>query len=154
MDIFNDGYLFARFLLSLVTLGYGAVTILADFNKTHATNPNWTPHARFHVVWQISSYAGFGLLALALIWVPGPEATARLYLASLFAVIVYAAFFVALFTMKLYGGRTFDENGYLPFTVRVAHRQRLMDLNVAVFSGLTVMLAASLLVLTRMALAG
>lgn len=154
MDILSDGFLFVRILLTLVTLGYGAVTMLADFNKTHATNPNWTPHARFHVVWQISSYAGFGLLALTLIWVPGPYTAARLYLASLFAVIVYAAFFVALFTMKLYGGRTFDENGYQPFPVRVANRPRLMDVNVTVFSGLTVMLVATLLLLSRTALAG
>ena len=57
--------------------------MFADFNKTHATNPKWTPHARFHVVWQISSYVGFGLLALALIWWPGPLAIERLYLVAL-----------------------------------------------------------------------
>ena len=43
-------------LLALVTLGYGFVTILADFNKTHATNPKWTPHARFHVVWHMQLF--------------------------------------------------------------------------------------------------
>ena len=63
--------LLARVLLTLVTAGYGFVTILADFNKTHASNPKWTPHARFHVVWQINSYIGFGLLALVLLWWPG-----------------------------------------------------------------------------------
>jgi hypothetical protein len=55
-----DATLLARVLLTLVTLGYGLATIFADFNKTHAINPKWTGHARFHVVWQISSYAGFG----------------------------------------------------------------------------------------------
>jgi len=54
----------ARILLTLTTLGYGLATIKADFNKTHATNPAWTPHARFHVVWQILSYSGVGLIAL------------------------------------------------------------------------------------------
>jgi len=38
MDIFTDGNLIARILLSLVSVGYGGVTILADINKTHATN--------------------------------------------------------------------------------------------------------------------
>ena len=100
--------LFARVLFSLVTLGYGLVTIKADFNKTHATNPLWTGHARFHLVWQITSYLGFALLALALIWLPGPYALERLYLAGTFAGIVYGAFFIALVSMPLYGGRTFE----------------------------------------------
>jgi hypothetical protein len=54
-----DYILLARILLTLVTLGYGLATVFADFNKMHATNPQWTPHARFHVVWQICSYVGF-----------------------------------------------------------------------------------------------
>jgi hypothetical protein len=47
----------ARIFLTLTVLGYALVTVKAVFNKTHATNPKWTPHARFHVVWQILSYA-------------------------------------------------------------------------------------------------
>src|SRR5438309_65427 len=104
-----DGLLAARLLLTVVTIGYGFITILADFNKTHATNPAWTPHARFHVVWQITSYAGFALIALALIWVPGPFERERLFLACGFAGVVFAAFFIALLAMPLYGGRTFDD---------------------------------------------
>ena len=65
-----DRFLVARGLLSLVTIGYGALTVKADFNETHATNPLWTGHARFHVVWQITSYVGFGLIALGLIGCP------------------------------------------------------------------------------------
>jgi hypothetical protein len=34
----------ARVLLTLATLGYSLLPALADFNKTHATNPLWTPH--------------------------------------------------------------------------------------------------------------
>jgi hypothetical protein len=151
MEMFYDGYLFARILLTVVTLGYGAATIRADFNKTHATNPLWTPHARFHLVWQVSSYAGFGLLALGLIWAPGPLAAERLYFASLFAAIVYGAFFVARFTMKIYGGSTYDENGYLPLTVKMARRPQFVDLNVAVFTGLSLVLAVTLLVLSQSA---
>ena len=93
--------------------------MIADFNKTHATNPKWTPHARFHVVWQISSYVGFGLLAFALIWWPGPLAVERLYLVALMGAIVYAAFFVALIAMPVYGGAAYDKNGYQPFKAPV-----------------------------------
>ena len=153
MEAFTDGNLIARILLSLATLGYGGITILADINKTHATNPNWTPHARFHVVWQVASYAGFGLLALALIWAPGPYAIARLYLASGFAAIVFGAFFLALFTMQLYGGRTFDDNGYQPFTLSVGRRPRQMDVNVTAFSGFILVLVAAVVLLARTAAA-
>ena len=79
MDLSYDHNLLARILLTVMTAGYGLVTIKADFNRTHATNPLWTPHARFHVVWQILSYVGFGLIAFALIWIPGPLYVERLY---------------------------------------------------------------------------
>jgi hypothetical protein len=137
-----DLTLLARVLLTLVTLGYGAITVLADFNKTHATNPKWTPHARFHVVWQISSYVGFGLLALALTWWPGPAAVARLYLVALMGAIVYIAFFVAVFAMPIYGGTTYDDNGYLPFAAPVPIIARKWDVNITAFSVLAAILIA------------
>ena len=86
----------ARILLTLTVLGYAAVTIKADFNKTHATNPKWTPHARFHVVWQILSYSGVGLIALYLIWSDGPNPIERLYLAAAISAAIYGAFFAAV----------------------------------------------------------
>src|SRR5581483_7853702 len=110
-----DLTLLARILLTLVTLGYGFATVLADFNKTHATNPAWTPHARFHVVWQILSYAGVALIALWLIWAPGPMAAERLDLAAAFAVAIYGAFFAAVLARRIYGGALYDANGYPPF---------------------------------------
>jgi len=140
-----DHLLIARILLTLATAGYAFATILADFNKTHATNPQWTPHARFHVVWQISSYACFGLLALALIWWPGPEAVARLYLVAVMAAIVYTAFFGALFAMPIYGGAAYDTNGYQPFKAPVPVVAKLWDVNITIFSVLFVILIAGTL---------
>ena len=96
-----DHLLLARILFTLMTAGYAVATVIADFNATHATNPKWTPHARFHVVWQITSYVGFGLLSLVLIWWPGPLAVERLYLAAIMGAIVYAAFFVAVTMLAL-----------------------------------------------------
>jgi len=145
-----DLTLLARVLLTLVTIGYGFVTVLADFNKTHATNPQWTPHARFHVVWQICSYVGFGLLALALLWWPGPYATARLYLVALMGAIVYVAFFVAVFAMPLYGGAAYDNNGYLPFAAPVPIVAKRWDVNITAFC----VLSAILLLGTLSAVAG
>jgi len=140
-----DLNLLARVLLTLATAGYAFVTILADFNKTHATNPRWTPHARFHVVWQISSYAGLGIVALALTWWPGPYATERLYLVATMAAMVYGGFFVAAITMPIYGGGAYDENGYLPFDAPVPIVARQWDLNITAFSVLAILLVAGTL---------
>jgi hypothetical protein len=145
MSITFDYNLLARILLTLVTLGYSLVTVLADFNKTHATNPQWTPHARFHVVWQISSYVGFGLLALALLWLPGPYATERLILVAIMGGIVYAAFFVAVVAMPVYGGAAYDKNGYLPFAAPVPLIAKRWDLNITAFSILLALLVAGTL---------
>jgi hypothetical protein len=148
MDIFQDGNLLPRILLSLASIGYGVITVKADFNRTHATNPAWTPHARFHVVWQITSYVGFGLIAQALIWAPGSYAVERLYLAAAFAAVVYGAFFIALATMSVYGGRTYDDNGYQPFTLQLGG-PRLMDLNVSAFSVMSLFLIAGAALIAR-----
>ena len=148
MHIAFDSNLLARVLLTLATAGYAFATVLADFNKTHATNPKWTPHARFHVVWQISSYVGLGLIALALIWWPGPTAVERLYLVALMAAVVYGAFFVAVFAMPIYGGEAYDDNGYLPFAAPVPIIARRWDLNITIFSVLTAVLLAGAISIT------
>jgi hypothetical protein len=148
MEVFNDGNLLARILLTLATIGYGVITVKADFNRTHATNPLWTPHARFHVVWQITSYVGLGLIAFALIWAPGPYRVERLYLAAAFAAVVYGAFFIALATMSIYGGRTYDDNGYQPFTLNIGG-PRLMDVNVSAFSVMLVFLVTGAALIGR-----
>lgn len=142
-----DQLLLARVLFTLATLGWAALTVVADFNRTHATNPKWTPHARFHVVWQISSYVGFGLLALALIWWPGPLATERLYLVAVMSAIVYVAFFAALAAMPLYGGAAYDDNGYQPFKAPVPLIADRWDANITAFSVQVVILAAGTLAL-------
>lgn len=135
----SDGNLIARIILTLATVGYGFVTMKADFNKTHATNPLWTPHARFHVVWQISSYAVIAVIALCLIWLDGPMPRERLFLASGLALAVYGAFFVALLARPLYGGSLYDENGYQPFAAPVGRGWK-WDVNVTVFSVLSLLL--------------
>ena len=129
-----DHLLLARILFTLMTAGYAVGTVIADFNATHATNPKWTPHARFHVVWQISTYIGFGLLSLALIWWPGPFAVERLCLVAITGAIVYAAFFAALIAMPIYGGRAYDDNGYQPFKAPVPIFTGRWDANITAFS--------------------
>jgi hypothetical protein len=142
MTIAFDHILLARILFTLTTAGWAFATVLADFNKTHATNPKWTGHARFHVVWQISSYVGFGLMAMALIWWPGPLALERLTLVAVMSVIVYAAFFVAVLAMPVYGGAAYDDNGYQPYAAPVPLIAKMWDVNITIFCVQVVLLAA------------
>jgi hypothetical protein len=135
----------ARVLLTLTVLGYSLGTIKADINKTHATNPLWTGHARFHVVWQILSYAGIGLVALYLIWADG--SLQHLYLAAALSVAIYGAFFTTVFARPRYKGSLYDENGYLPFKPPIGPAHWRWDVNVTVFTFLSAILLAAILAL-------
>jgi hypothetical protein len=127
----------AKVLLTLASLGYSAIPVVADFNETHATNPKWMPHARFHVVWQVSSYVLIAVTALLLIWLPGDWMWERLWIATGLAASIYIGFFTAVATKQLYGGANFDTNGIqpiaLPFGLSV-------DVNIAAFSPMVVFL--------------
>jgi hypothetical protein len=127
----------ARIILTLAALGYSFITIVADLNKTHAANPLWTPHARFHLVWQVLSYSGLALISLYLIWAGGPLPTERLYLAAAVAVAVYGGFFGAVFTRPMFGGGLYDNNGYLPFKAPIGAwfgKSWQWDVNVTIFT--------------------
>jgi hypothetical protein len=140
MEFAADGNLIARALLSLTALSNALVGIMADLNRTHATNPAWTPHARFHVVWQILSYSGLGAIALGLIWIKGPLPAERLYLAAALAFVVYGTFFAAVFARPLFAGALHDENGYSPFRPPFGPSHWRWDLNVTAFTILSLIL--------------
>ena len=147
MEFATDN-LVARVLLTINMLGYSLRPAIADFNRTHATNPLWTPHARFHVVWQVLSYCGIGLISLALIWVGGPTATLRLWLAVALAAAIYAGFFVTLFSMPCYGGSVADINGVPPLaTVNIGGKPVALDTNVTVFCGQVIILLVAALMI-------
>lgn len=143
---FATDHLVARVLLTLNTLGYSLGPAIADFNRTHATNPLWTPHARFHVVWQVLSYCGIALISLALIWTKGP--LLWLWLAWALAVAVYAGFFATLFAMPRYGGSVTDPNGVPALaTINFGGKPVPLDTNVTVFCvQVVILLVAALMI--------
>lgn len=143
MEFATDN-LIARVLLTVNTIGYSLIPVLADFNKTHATNPTWTPHARFHVVWQVLSYCGIGLIALWLVWSAG--AVSKLWLAVAIAAAMYAAFFATVFSMPRYGGTLADSNGVPPLgTITLGGKPVVLDANLTVFSAQVIVLAIAAL---------
>ena len=58
----------SKILLTLICFGFGTLTPLIDFNESHATNPLWTGHARFHLVWQVNAMVITAVLSISLLW--------------------------------------------------------------------------------------
>jgi hypothetical protein len=117
----------ASILITLVALATGLAPMKADFNATHATNPLWTPHARFHVVWQVLCQFGIALFILYLVWVarfPG-----HVLMAAILNFNWPVAFFVTLFNMTRFEGSLKDVNGIPPFRFVVGGKTYLVDTN-------------------------
>jgi len=132
----------AKILLTLATLGYSAVPALVDSNNTHATNPGWDTHARFHVVWQVSSYVYVALFALYLIWTAGTD-TGPLWLAFVIAAAAYGGFWTAVITRPIYGGTLISKMNPVPdFNWNLGGKKFSTDANVTAFT-LTVIILLS-----------
>jgi len=119
----------ARALLSFLCAVQGIATMVIDLNRTHATNPDWPGHARFHLVWQIAMAAILAALELALLWWRGPAEEQRFYLALFLAGAPSIAFLIALLCRKRYGGSLSDPNG-IP-RARIPMFNAHADLNLA-----------------------
>ena len=130
----------ARAIVTAIAGGQGIMPVLIDLNRTHATNPLWTGHARFHLVQQVFTLLPAAAIELALLWYPGVAIHARFYLAALLTATSLAGFLVAVCAQPLYGGTLHDPNGIQPLRLRIGSRLIVFDLNVPI-----VLLAAILL---------
>jgi hypothetical protein len=117
----------AILLVTLVAVATAIGPMFADFNKTHATNPLWTPHARFHVVWQVLCQAGVSGFILYILWIAQFEG--HLLLAALMNFNWGVSFFLTLFNMKRFQGTLSDVNGIPPFKFNIGGKIRKVDTN-------------------------
>jgi len=78
---------------------YAIVVPFLDINETHVWNPDWTPHARIHEVWQLITNSSIGVLCLWLVWYK-KEAL----LSAILSLIVTGGFLLAFFLKDGYGG--------------------------------------------------
>ncbi len=117
----------AKILISLVALMTAFGPMKADFNKTHATNPLWTPHARFHVVWQVLCQAGVAMFVLYILW--GTDFPGHEILAAMMNFNWIVSFFLTLANMKRFEGSLKDVNGIPPFRFNIGGAVRLVDTN-------------------------
>lgn len=123
--------LLAQVLLSVLCAVQAVATLAIDFNRTHATNPIWPGHARFHVVWQSINTALLSAVALVLIWRSGPYQRVSFYLASLLAALSPIGFLAAFVGRRLYAGTLSDPNGIPPLRLSLAGRTVSIDMNLA-----------------------
>jgi len=138
----------ARDLLALLCGAQGAGTLAIDLNRTHASNSEWTPHARFHLVWQVVSYALLSVLGVALVLTPGGLSEERFYLAATLASIPMLSCFVAFLFRKIYGGALLDSNGIQPVRVNALGTRLQIDMNLAV-EGAALLVLGAIVVLIR-----
>lgn len=148
MHMTFDQLLIPRLLFTLVAFAIAVGPIFADFNRTHATNPLWTPHARFHVVWQVLSQNGISLAILYLLWSDAADYATHIVLAAILNYVWGASFYTTLASMKLYGGALKDVNGIKPFRFNIFGRIHLVDTNL--FGGTVLMIVNTIGVLLLM----
>jgi hypothetical protein len=114
----------ARRMLAILCGAQGFGALAVDLNRTHATNPQWPRHARFHLVWQATSYALLSLLETALILAPGPFRVQRFYLAAVLASIPMLSCLAAFAWRKSYGGTPSPGRSLYPAASKIALRIR------------------------------
>jgi hypothetical protein len=136
----------ARLMVTAVAAGQGITPLFIDLNRTHATNPLWPGHARFHVVWQPVGLFFLGAIGVTLIWLPSSESQLLFYLAALLTASPMLSFLVALFSRRAYDGTLHDPNGIQPVRIRIGTTVREFDMNaVLVIAGMAIVLGAVLM---------
>ena len=129
METAFEQNLVPRIIISVMAAAIAIGPMFADFNKTHATNPLWPPHARFHVVWQVLMQMGVSLVVLALIWRDSADYVFHLYMGAALIYVWLFTFFATLASMKLFEGALRDVNGIEPFRFKFGANVLEVDTN-------------------------
>ena len=116
-----------RILMTIATCIYGFIPPFVDFGSTHATNPLWTGHARFHVVWQVLTMVCIALISLYLLWLEPKNRQFATKMAGLLGLSVLGVFEINVLVRSLYNGTLADPNGVPPI-------MGIIDANLFVFT--------------------
>ena len=123
----------SKILLTLICVGFGTITPLIDFNESHATNPLWTGHARFHLVWQVNAMIITAVLSIVLLWF-FYSITNHLIVILLIYLWIFS-FYAAVFGLKLFDGELNDINGVPPVFIKILGREYEIDRNIQAITG-------------------
>ncbi len=141
MELLYDQNLLPRTLMTVTAIALAVGPAVADFNKTHATNPLWPPHARFHVVWQVITNSTLCLMMLYILWTPlVAQYNLQLILVAIVQAAILAPLYITIASMGLFDGALKDVNGLRPFQFNIGGRIVELDTNVVGFSNITLVL--------------
>jgi len=85
-----------QLLMTVAIAQFGLVPPIADLNRSHALNPDWPAHARFHVTAQVATTSLAAGAAAAVLWWPGLPLVLRANLAAVASAAVLGGFFTAV----------------------------------------------------------
>ena len=126
-----------KILITIATLIYGIAPLFADLNTSHVFHPEWTPHARFHMVWLLATNSSLAALAMWLLWY-----RSQLIPAAILGIFVVGGFWVSTLTKPLYDGALGDQGG-------VDVKMLGLDANALAFGVVLVLLVAGLALSSR-----
>lgn len=135
----------ARSIVTAIAAGQGIAPVFIDLNRTHATNPLWPGHARFHLVQQVFTLLPAAIIEVALIWWPGHAVAQRFYLAALLAATPLAGFFIATLVRSGYRGTLYDPNGIQPLHIHIGAREVTIEINIVLVTAASLLLIAAVI---------
>lgn len=112
--------------MTVATLMYGVIPPFVDLTETHVFHPDWSPHARMHMVWLLGTNTAIAMAALYFLWLHKSDLAFRVSLAGVLGLCVYGGFMLSASTTALYGGSLSDKGGVPPIMG--------MDANIFAFS--------------------